>query len=277
MAQTSLLKYKIAGKRFFNALKDFFKEIRGVYPYHGNKYHCPVCDTNLKHFNSINFKYLRPLEDNAFVFPVFLLETSNLSDYSCPCCLATDRDRLYALYFKKRIGQGVIPCKLNIIDFAPQHGLSKFLINSPYTNYRSADLFMEGVDDKVDITDLTIYKDNSIDIFICSHVLEHVKQDIKAMNELHRILKPGGWGIVMVPIMLGIEETFEKDTIVSEADRCKYYMQKDHVRLYSKKGFTDKLKETGFKVYEFNAGYFGVENFKKHGIQERSVLYVVEK
>ena len=275
MAQT-FLEYKIACKKLDNALANFFKEITGVFPYHGNKYYCPVCGSNLEYFNSIGFEYIKHLEDNAYIFPIFLLETSNLSNFACPCCHATDRDRLYAMYFNKRVGQGA-PGKLNVVDFAPQRSLSKFLKGSPYTNYRSADLYMAGVDDKVDITDLGIYKDNSVDIFICSHVMEHVKQDVKAMKELHRVLTPGGWGIIMVPVMLGIEETFEKDSIVSDADRWKYYMQNDHVRMYSRKGFVSNLKEAGFKVNELDASYFGIENFKKYGIQERSVLYVVEK
>ena len=271
------MKYKIAGKKLLNATKGFFKEITGVYPYHGENYICPVCDTHLAYFYNIGFDYLKNLEDNAYVFPMFLLETSNLTNFSCPCCRATDRDRLYALYFKKRVSANPPAAKLNVVDFAPQHGLSRLLRNSPYTNYRSADLFMEGVDDKVDITDMHIYKDNSVDIFICSHVLEHVKDDLKAMKELHRVLKPGGWGIAMVPIMLSLDETLEKDSITSDADRWKYYMQNDHVRMYSKKGFMNNLKTAGFKVNEYNAAYFGLDNFKKHGIQERSVLYVVEK
>jgi len=269
------LRCKVAGKKLLLATKTFQQEIRGIYPYHGTKYTCPVCDTGLEYFHSIGFDYLKNLEDNAFVYPIFRLETSNLSNFTCPCCHATDRDRLYALYFKKRVGtEGP---ELSVVDFAPQHGLSRFLRDSPYTNYRSADLYMEGVDDKVDITDMGIYKNNSVDIFICSHVLEHVKEDIKAMKELHRILKPGGWGITMVPIMLGIEDTFENDAITSDADRWKYYMQNDHVRMYSKKGFTNNLKNAGFTVNEFSADYFGIDNFRKHGIQERSVLYVVEK
>jgi SAM-dependent methyltransferase len=276
MEQPPILKYKVAGKRFLNACDTFFKEIRGVYPYQGDKYVCPVCNTGLKYFNSIDFGYLKNLEDNAYVYPIFLLETSNLSEFSCPKCRSTDRDRLYALYFEKKLGRSG-NANYDIVDFAPQPGLRHFLKNFPGLRYRCADLYLEGVDDVVDIKDMKAYADNSKDIFVCSHVLEHIDDDKKAMSELYRILKPGGWGIAMVPIMLGIEETLEEDHIQSDSDRWKYYMQNDHVRMYSKKGFINNLKGAGFKVHELDVSFFGKDAFQKHGIQQRSVLYVVEK
>jgi len=124
---------------------------------------------------------------------------------------------------------------------------------------------------------MPIYKDDSIDIFICSHVLEHVEDDRKAIAELYRILKPGGWGIVMVPIQLTLSEIHEDTSIKSENERCKYFGLESHVRIYSKQGFVRRLECSGFKVNQLGISYFGIEIFEKCGIHHRSVLYVVEK
>ena len=76
---------------------------------------------------------------------------------------------------------------------------------------------MENVDDKVDITDMTIYPDNHFDFFICSHMLEHVFDDRKALRELYRILKWGGQGILVVPIVLSIDEIDEDPSVTTSA------------------------------------------------------------
>jgi predicted SAM-dependent methyltransferase len=97
------------------------------------------------------------------------------------------------------------------------------------------------------------------------------------MKELHRVLKPGGWGIAMVPITNAIEETYENDSITTDADRWKYFGQDDHVRMYSKKGFVGNLEKAGFKVDQLGIDYFGSNVFERHGIHPRSILYIVSK
>jgi ubiquinone/menaquinone biosynthesis C-methylase UbiE len=121
------------------------------------------------------------------------------------------------------------------------------------------------------------YVDNCFDMILCSHVLEHVDDDRKAMSELFRILKPSGFGIIMVPIDINLKEDFENPEYKTEAERWKYFGQNDHVRLYSKNGFATKLIQTGFKVNQLGIDYFGADVFEKNGIHPRSVLYVVEK
>ena len=246
-------------------------------PYDGDRYHCPVCDTYLKYFIPISSDYLADLDKYQCVHSLFLSETFNFNLYSCPRCMADDRSRLYALYFKDFIAKCDLKDKFKIIDFAPCGAFSDFLKKSEVLQYRSADLYMPNVDDKVDISDMHIYSDNSFDIFLCSHVLEHVDDDTKAMKELFRILKPGGWGIAMVPINLGLTESLEDKNIISPADRWKYYGQNDHVRFYAKHDFVKKLSAAGFQVNQFDVQHFGEEVFIKNGINLRSVLYIVQK
>ncbi|GAA4459549.1 class I SAM-dependent methyltransferase [Nemorincola caseinilytica] len=264
--------------RLKKAIHSFNKQLRSD-PHHlaymGNKYHCPVCRTGLSYFNPMSSEYLQMLDDSQHVFSLFAYETINILRYQCPRCYASDRDRLYALYIEKRLGTNC-QSRYNMLDIAPTEALESYLRASSCINYRSADLFNPKADDKVDITDMNIYTDGRFDIFICSHVLEHVPDDNKAMRELRRVLKPGGWGIAMVPICLAIEETLQDDKIQTDIDRWKYYGQNDHVRAYSKKGFVTNLKNAGFKVNELGINDFGKEQFERCGIHPRSVLYIVE-
>ncbi len=168
------------------------------------------------------------------------------------------------------------------MDFAPSAPLSEFirrLIKSSGRDihYRTADLLAENVDDRVDITELRLYEDDEFDFFICSHVLEHVEDDKKALRELHRILKPGGKAILMVPIVLSIDQIDEDTNVMDEGERWRRFGQFDHLRLYSKSGFVARVREAGFQVYEYGKEAFGEELFKKAGISSQSVLYVVEK
>ncbi len=122
-----------------------------------------------------------------------------------------------------------------------------------------------------------IYADGSIGFFICSHVLEHVADDRRALAELYRVLKPGRRGILVVPIVLTITEIDEDPTITDPAERWRRFGQDDHVRLYSKQGFLARVRDAGFVVHQLDRAFFGAETFARHGITQQSVLYVVEK
>lgn len=239
-------------------------------------YHCPVCNTDVAGFLPIENEYLETLDRYEYNYSLFHDETFNMLKYYCPICRASDRDRLYALYFKKKMEQGNPQTKLNFIDFAPSE-TSYFYKQSPLLSYRSADLYMDGVDDKVDIQDMPVYPESSVDIFLCSHVLEHIDDDRKAMRELYRILKPGGWGIAMVPILMYSEHVIENLPISTDAERWRFYGQNDHVRYYNREGFVGRLKEAGFDVRLHGIDYFGADEFVRNGIHSRSILYIAEK
>jgi SAM-dependent methyltransferase len=169
-----------------------------------------------------------------------------------------------------------------MVDFAPSAPLSDFIRreiarSGHNISYRTADAFAEGVDDKVDITELRSYQDGEFDFFICSHVLEHVRDDRKAIRELHRILRPGGKGILMVPIVLCVREIDEDPTVVDEGERWRRFGQFDHVRLYSKQGFIERVKAAGFLMHQLGQEFFGAKEFTRTGISAQSILYVVEK
>jgi ubiquinone/menaquinone biosynthesis C-methylase UbiE len=125
---------------------------------------------------------------------------------------------------------------------------------------------------------MRIYPGASVDAFICSHILEHIPDDMRAMRELFRILKPGGWGILMVPICLRRSEVFEDPAkATTEVDRWRYFGQGDHVRIYSKQGFIERVTATGFRVDALSAENVGADAIRMCGIAKNSVLYVVQK
>jgi SAM-dependent methyltransferase len=237
--------------------------------------YCPVCESKLNEkFTPLHPKYLEQQQKHGFPYNFDDGETLNFLEFKCPSCSATDRDRLFAMYIKKSLKNDL---SYKLLDIAPSPALQIFLKKNNKIKYRSADLMMEGVDDHVDLEDMGIYADNSFDIFICSHVLEHVRHDLTAMKELRRILKPGGWGIAMVPIALKLKVIDEDIHITDTAERWKRFGQDDHVRLYSKNGFVERLEKAGFKVKQFGIKYFGKKNFERCGIEAKSVLYIVSK
>ncbi len=242
------------------------------------RHRCSVCDGRVA-----TFVPLPPNDQiNSSTYSTEDSETCNSKNYTCPHCEATDRDRLYALYLADYF-QGLNSSEpIKIIDFAPNPSLSRFI--AKFTSglpqsfvYRTADLMMEKVDDRLDISDMAVYEDQAFDFFICSHVLEHVDDDKAAMAELHRILKRGGRGILMVPIFLTATSIDEDPSVTDPAERWRRFGQHDHVRLYSKAGFLERVRQAGFSVSELGHEFFGKELLLKHGILEGSVLYVVER
>ena len=228
-------------------------------------------------FEPIGWDFIALLNDVGYIQPIFQGETFDPVNYFCPFCKCSDRDRLYALFLEQYFQKLDPALRHRFIDFAPAPQLGKFIRSFPMLDYRSADLLIEGVDDRVDIMDMPLYESSSVTSFLCSHVLEHVPDDRKALRELFRILKPGGIGIIMVPINLLLRETYEDPTIVTPAERWKHFGQDDHLRIYAKSDFIGKMQSAGFTVHQLDISVFGTDTFNRHGIHRRSVLYVVGK
>jgi predicted SAM-dependent methyltransferase len=237
-------------------------------------YFCIGCGKYWSGFKPLDPGFFGTLKKYGWRYEPDQFETLNYNNYTCYGCTMTDRSRLYAMYLADVISP---KDPLSILDFAPSKPLSDFIRTFKNVKYRTSDLFMEAVDDKLDIQDLYKYEDERFDIFICSHILEHVNNDIKAMQELYRVTKKGGWGIAMVPIINTIEITHEDPGIKDEKLRMKYFGQSDHVRLYAKENFIERLKNAGFGVKLLDVSYFGREAFEKNGISLTSILYIAYK
>jgi SAM-dependent methyltransferase len=244
--------------------------------YLGTEHRCPVCRVGLRAFKPMWKSYWRDVEHYGYVHHGSEMETFNLEAYTCPKCDATDRERLMAVYLdgiRTPLERGR---NIRLIDFAPAYPLSRKIRAYPFVDYHSADLSRADVQEHIDLTDIK-YPAQSFDVFICSHIFEHIPDDRRAMRELHRILKPGGFGLVLVPLVVGVDATHEDPAIESKELRWKYFGMGDHVRQYGKGDFIERLTGAGFFVDQLGVGYFGRETFRRAGIAENSVLYVVRR
>ncbi len=165
-------------------------------------------------------------------------------DSECPRCSSKPRQRLLWLYLKNRTNLFSAP--LRLLHIAPEYEFRKALSALPNLDYVSVDLDSLKAMAHADITSLP-FGEIRFDAVLCSHVLEHVLEDRKAMSELHRVLKPGGWAIIQVPVDSRRATTFEDPDIVSPEDRERFFLQKDHVRIYGC-DYTDRLEAAGFTV-----------------------------
>lgn len=204
---------------------------------------CPICDYKAKKWALIGND-----------FPV-LYEKKVIGGgrrhAGCFNCGSTDRERLVFLYLKNHLKLFETKKHFKILDIAPDLCLTEKLYAHGFSEYLCGDLYTEGYQypnyvHTMDVTEIP-YFDNYFDLIICNHVFEHVPDDLKAMREIYRVLKPGMKAILMVPFSMNSEKTFEDSSIQTKADREKYYGQKDHIRLYGKDYF-ERLKSAGFEV-----------------------------
>lgn len=237
---------------------------------------CPVCTKTFPNFIPIAEPYVRFQHEINVPYSLEDFETINLGGYGCPHCEASDRDRLYALYVRDHLKWPAGEL-LRVLDIAPGKALARWLRALPDVDYRSGDLDPELADEQVDICDMPQFEDGSFDLIVCSHVLEHVADDRRAMRELCRVLSPQGRAILMVPIMTTATHT-DEDVSITEANvRWQRFGQGDHVRMYCKADWLARLQSSGWDVSQYDANVIGPAVFREHGITERSVLYVGNK
>jgi glycosyltransferase involved in cell wall biosynthesis/SAM-dependent methyltransferase len=279
-----------SSKRYLNAYEDVKKSrINPLIHYlrYGQKegykiqspspYRCPVCQNEFNEFLPITAFFQE--NDNKYGYPYAYKDTGTLNagQYGCPHCKASDRDRLYACYLEERLPQYNAGDQILLLDIAPSLPFGNFLNTFKNITYQTAGLHLEGGGRVPDITNMPEIDSDSFDIVICSDVLEHVNDDKKALSELYRVLKPGGWGIIMVPINLTIDQIDGDPEVIDVAERRRRLGQNDHTRLYNKSGFIERVESAGFTLYQFGMDYFGESAFRKYGITSKSVLYIAGK
>jgi SAM-dependent methyltransferase len=165
-----------------------------------------------------------------------------------PSTLSLERHRLLWLFLQNETNFFTSETKLKVLHFAPEQEFYKRFKKQKNIEYTTTDLLSPLADVKADICNLP-FEDNHYDIVLCNHVLEHIPDDTKAMQELYRVLKPSGMGIFQIPQDLSRAVTFSDNSITDQKERAKIFGQYDHVRVYGRDYF-DKLRSIGFKVEE---------------------------
>jgi len=197
--------------------------------FHGKKYTDPIDDSNYSKFLSYGYKTVRK---NAL----------------CPGTLSLERHRLLWLYLDKETD--FLNSNLKVLHVAPEQVFFKKFKKLKNWEYFTFDLNSPIADIKGDLTS-TNFKDESFDLIICNHVLEHIEDDKLALNEIYRILKYNGISILQVPMNIKRKNTFEDSSIKSKNQREKYFGQYDHVREYGL-DFKDRVEQAGFEVEMIN-------------------------
>ena len=238
-------------RKYLQLVSGFGLKIVSVF-YRGTNVTCPVCGKSFKKF--LPYGRISPRE-NAL----------------CPNCLSLERHRLIWLYLQEKTsffhkGQKVLhiaPEACFIRRFEKLHG----------AQYITADIESPLAKVKMDIHDIP-FEPNTFDVVLCNHVLEHVRNDIRAINEIHRVLKPGGFAILQIPFFSPVgDSTFEDATITDKREREKIFGQDDHVRRYGK-DYPTRISKGGLNPFEDSfVNELPEATRKKFGLAKGEIIY----
>ncbi|MBT4904875.1 MAG: class I SAM-dependent methyltransferase [Flavobacteriaceae bacterium] len=205
-------------------LSIWFRPLIKLY-FKGDQFTDPIDGSSYRKFLSYGYQNLR---QNAL----------------CPGTLSLERHRLLWLYLDRKTT--FLTDSIRVLHIAPEQVFYKKFKSFSHWDYTTSDLHSPLADVKADICALP-FEDNSYDFILCNHVLEHIPNDLKAMEELYRVLKPGGTAILQVPLEEDRENTFEDDAITDQRERTRIFGQYDHVRVYGQ-DYYNRLEEVGFKA-----------------------------
>lgn len=222
--------------------------------YFGNKVECPVCGHK--------FRKMLPYGNKAG------------ENRLCPVCLSLERHRLMWLYLTEY--SDFFKNNYKVLHIAPEQPFLKRFKTAKNLDYTTADIVSPIADLHFDIMQIPLH-DNTYDWVICNHVLEHVENDIDAMKEILRILKPGGKAILQVPINYSYSETHEDKSITTDKQREEIYGQYDHVRWHGL-DYPKRLEKAGFVVDNFDIkDYLSDELIEKFRLDKQEILYIANK
>ncbi len=242
-SQLKILLKAIIPKKIWKTYESTFRGIIYWF-YKGNKFQCNICEAQLASFIQLENK-----------------------DLLCPRCGSLPRTRrLFSLLHQYQCLKG------KCLHFSPPLSLYKKLSPDASFEYLSSDFENEFLATyQFNLTDIDL-NENTIDCFIAYHVLEHIEADITAMEELYRVTKIGGQGLIQTPFKKGA--IYEDASIKSPKNRLLHFGQKDHVRIYSANGLAERLTKVGFKVEQLS---FSALADNKFGYKTKEIVLLVRK
>jgi len=224
--------------------------------YYGNNVECPICGHHYRKFLPYGRINPRP---NAL----------------CPHCLSLERHRLIWDYLKMKTH--FFTAKLDVLHIAPEPCFMKQFEKQHAEKYITADIESPLAKVKMDIHEIP-FPENHFDVVLCNHVLEHVDNDIKAMSEIHRVLKPGGYAVMQVPFFAPIPDVTVEDASITHArEREKAFGQSDHVRKFGK-DYAKRIERSGLKAEPSKfASELDEMIMQRHGLVRNEILYIGHK
>ena len=249
--------------------------VKGLYRWHvwkaqnpGEGFECPYCQSKFSKF----IPYVNRYEISV---TADIISGQTINAYNCPRCLSHDRERLLRFFFQEK--ENSLQGK-RVLHFAPENNLFSFISSSGCAEYICADLdpktyaHLAGKIEQLDITDIA-YSDESFDVVICNHIMEHIPNDHAAMGEIFRILKKSGMAVLMVPIGAALTDTYEDASKITEEERAEAFGQIDHVRVYEEKSYIARLEKAGFEV-KSQLPQMSEADIQKYGINPREKIYL---
>lgn len=208
----------------------------------GNGFVCNFCNHQYKKFVP---RY--PSHEDAPALNKYQVVGGDGENVFCPYCGSTCRERL-VLYFL----QNKVDCQnKRVLHLSPEKKLFDFL--NKQANVITADIepgFYKLIDKQVMFSDARKlpFDNESFDMVIANHIMEHIPEDTIAMKEILRVLKPGGRAIVQIPFSEKIAATIEDPFINDPKKQSALFGQNDHVRIYNMHDYLQRLTSAGFTV-----------------------------
>jgi predicted SAM-dependent methyltransferase len=226
--------------------------------YRGTERFCPICEKSSSKFLPMVWKQK---------------DATGRENVKCPYCYSFERHRLLYLFLRRKTDILTETRRRQVVHVAPEPCLRSVFKKILGAGYRTADLGDPTVDIKMDICNIE-FPDDSLDVILCSHVLEHVTDDQRAMREFSRTLKPEGVAVIMVPV--NAEKTFE-DWSITDPDERNRVFGMDHVRRYGP-DVEDRLRANHFEVVATHSrDFLSAEEMERMGIIAEECVYLCRK
>jgi SAM-dependent methyltransferase len=241
-------------RKYIQYVSHYFLRVIAIF-YYGNKVQCPVDGRTYRKFLPYGRLESRP---NAL----------------CPSSLSLERHRLMWLFLKEKTN--FFTDQLKLLHIAPELCFMKIFEKMENIDYISADIESPLAKVKMDVHEIP-FAENTFDVVFCNHVMEHVDDDIQAMSEIYRVLKPGGWAIIQSPVYMYLEKTLEDPSITDPLEKEQVFGQNDHMRKYGR-DYGDRLRKVGFKVTEDEfLNELSAEVRKRYALPVEEIIFFCEK
>lgn len=236
------------------------------------EFQCNICNQRVRRF----LPYRNGVKGVTPFVQQLAVVGSDVENFECPACSCHDRERHLLMYMQ---ASGVLQkfSGAKILHLAPERHLQRFIRDAKPCDYILGDLYPDRPEiKKINLQNMP-FAVGCFDFVIANHVLEHVHDDLKALSEIHRVLRKGGYAILQTPYSSVLKNIFEDEGINTDVARLHAYGQEDHRRLYGVDIF-QRIESSGFSPHVKNhSEIFYESNSGKHGVNEKEPFFLFQK